>query len=82
MCGECNWPEEKWTKVEDDLPNWHGIVMTKRANGDQVKCYFHADKMIWLAFYGKDTSHFQDYKTLQFLHDITHWRNIEKLNGM
>jgi len=66
-----------WVSVEQKLPKFHSIVMAKKQNNEEVKCYFHSDRMAWLNFYGQKTSYFQDFKTLEFLHDITHWKELD-----
>ncbi len=70
----------QWIRIEDDLPDGPGdIVIAKRKNGQEVKCYYHRDSMLWLSFYYKGTlSKFQDYKTLKFLDDVTHWMPLPR----
>jgi hypothetical protein len=71
-----------WIGVKEKLPLDSWILRIKRANGDESKAYFHADKMVWLSYYTKDKlSHFQDCKSLEFLYDVTHWCEIKKENG-
>lgn len=66
-----------WTKIEYQLPADNDVVKVKLSNGDEVKAYFHKDKMQWLSFYyeGK-LSHFQDCKTCKFLFNVVEWRYL------
>ncbi len=69
----------EWISVkdEDKLPPCHDVLQVKRENGDEIKAYFHKDKMAWLGFYCKaPRSHFQDHKTMEFLFDVTHWKPL------
>src|SRR6267142_286123 len=70
----------EWISTTDRLPEGPGsIVFVKRENGDEVKAYYHRDKMAWLSFYHKgDLSHFQDHSTMKFLFDVTHWRHLNQ----
>lgn len=64
----------QWISVKDKLPDSHDIVRVRRANGDEIKAYFHKDKMVWLQFYCKEElSHFQSHKTGEWLFDVKHW---------
>ncbi len=65
---------DKWININDSLPETHDIVKVRRENGDEINAYYHADKMCWLNYYGKKTSHFQSFKSLEFLFDVTHWK--------
>lgn len=68
----------KWISVDERLPEHGDVVKVKRANGDEVKAYFHIDKMDWLKFYyNSQLSHFQDHRTLEFLFDVTEWEERE-----
>ncbi len=64
-----------WISVKERLPSGPGdILKVRRENDDEIKAYYHADRMAWLSFYTKhNLSHFQDHKTLKFLDDVTHW---------
>lgn len=69
----------KWISTQDAMPDGPGnIVKVKLENGNEKKCYYHRDKMIWLAYYNAKTSHFQCYETLEFLHNVTHWKYLQK----
>lgn len=72
----------EWIKVSDakNLPNNSTILKVKRANGDEVKAYFHHDNLGRMALYhppGKNLR-WQDKKTLEFLQDVTHWMPLPK----
>lgn len=67
----------KWIRVQEQLPRYPGdIVMAKRENGQEIKCYYHADSFLWRRFYGTKTSKWETYDSHQFLSDITHWKRI------
>jgi hypothetical protein len=78
---KCRAYQEKkmWVDVNERLPSFHVIVMARKEDGEEVKCYFHLDRFAWLNFYTREkVSYFQDFKTLEFLHNITHWKEEEK----
>ncbi len=63
----------EWISVEKSLPKWSDIIKVRRVNGDEIKAYYHDDRMTWLCYYNVKTSYFQDHKTKAWLHDVTHW---------
>jgi hypothetical protein len=64
-----------WVDVNERLPDFHATLKARKENGEEVKCYFHQDRMAWLRFYTREKlSYFQDFETLEFLHNITHWK--------
>jgi hypothetical protein len=69
-----------WVSIKDRMPRGPGdILKVKRQNGDELKAYYHADRMDWLGYYtNRNLSYFQDHKTKEFLHDVTHWYEKEK----
>jgi Protein of unknown function (DUF551) len=70
----------EWISVKDKFPGKHCIVDVKTSTGIESKCYYHADGMSWLFFYTKEADmYFQDMKTLNFLHNVTHWKHPEKI---
>ena len=64
-----------WISIKDCYPDKRGAILkVKRECGDERKAYYWGDAMAWLGFFGLSTSHFQDYETNVFLHDVTHWK--------
>ncbi len=71
----------EWISVNDDLPKGPGdIVIAKRENGDEMKVYFHKDKMFPLARYWKDhkLSYWQRFDNTQWIYGVMHWRSLRK----
>lgn len=62
-----------WIALADSYPPHSGIYQVKLSNENEIKAYYHSDKMNWLKFYGKKTTHFQDYETNKFIDNVTHW---------
>ena len=64
-----------WIDVKDKLPksSCSGVTV-KRECGIIQKAYFHADKMIMIAFYGGKPAYWTDSKTCEGLRDVTHWK--------
>lgn len=72
---------DEWTKCSDEMPTLiNGILMARRENGNEIKCYYHPDGMSWVRFYKPpyELSRFQCYETKDFLHDVTHWKPLKK----
>ncbi len=70
----------EWTALkegyDDNIPKDKGcIVKVKRKCGEELKAYFHRDKMAGLAWYWKDhkLSYWQRYDNGHWLYDVTHW---------
>jgi hypothetical protein len=69
-----------WISVEKELPKGLGaIVKVKRESGEELKAYYHSDKMAWLAFYHKKhkCSYWQCFKTRKWLYDVTDWMSLK-----
>lgn len=42
----------EWIDVNEKMPKGKGdIVKVRRANGNEIKAYYHEDSMHWLSFY-------------------------------
>ncbi len=70
----------EWISVKDKLPIGLGdIVKAKTQNGDELKAYFHKDKMITLASYCKnhELSHWQSREG-KWLYDVTYWMPLRE----
>lgn len=63
----------EWVSVEDKLPPESEIYRVRLQNGDEIRAYFHPDKMQWIAHYGKKTSHWWSYIDEKRLDNVTHW---------
>jgi len=64
-----------WIDVNEKLPLCSNVVKAKTSDGDEIKCYFHKDRMGWLSNYTKaNLTHFQCHKSLKFLDNVTHWK--------
>lgn len=70
----------EWIDVNEKMPKGKGdIVKVRRANGNEIKAYYHEDSMHWLSFYtSAPLSKFQCYETRNFLHDVTHWTHYNQ----
>ena len=65
----------EWVNVNDRLPDHSDIVKVLRENGDEIKAYYHSDKMEWLHRYCQfERSYFQSQKNGEWLYDVTHWK--------
>ncbi len=67
----------EWISVKENLPPCSCILTVKRKNGDQIKAFFHSDKINWLYFYGVKTDHFQDMNG-KWLHDVEYYKEPDK----
>lgn len=67
-----------WTNVQEKVPDIHsGTFEVKRQNGEQMKCFFYADKMMWIALYGQKPCHWWNAKgNHEPIHDVTEWKKI------
>lgn len=66
---------------DDGLPKSIGcIVKVRRKCGEELKVYFHRDKMFPLARFWKDhkLSHWQRFDNYEWLYDVTHWMPLPK----
>jgi hypothetical protein len=72
----------EWISVDDKLPKGIcEVVMVKQKDGRECKVYYHKDKMAWAHQYRKfPWSNFQDFKTLEWLTDVTHWKLLPNAN--
>ena len=59
------------------LPPKSCHVVVKRWDGNEVTCAFWDDRHPFLSKHGFITSHFQDLKTDEFLHEITRWKYLD-----
>jgi len=63
----------EWIKCSERMPCCFNILKVKRENGQETRCYFHADRMAWLEFHGEKTNYWQEFETLKFLFDVVEW---------
>lgn len=66
---------------DEGLPKSLGcIVNVKRKSSEELKAYFHQDKMFPLARYWKNhqLSHWQRLDNRHWLYDVTNWRPLTK----
>lgn len=65
----------EWIRVEHRLPNvFSGKFKVENSNGDIFDCYFYADKMSWIGFYGEKPTYWWNSKTRQPVFDVIKWK--------
>lgn len=67
---------DNWIETKDRIPTvFAGKYRVRKENGEELNAFFYQDRISWIAFYGKKTSHWWDAKgNHERLDNITHWK--------
>ena len=69
---------KNWNSIEHGIPKGlSGKYKVKIKDGKEIDAFFYEDRMGWIAFYGKKTSHWWEANYPHGrLDDVTHWMKL------
>ena len=67
-----------WFKCSERLPDdSHKKYIVKKSNGEQIPAFFMSDKISWLAFYGKELTHWMEFESGKLIYNVEEWKEMK-----
>lgn len=69
----------EWTNVDSSLPeDKFKKYLVKSGNGKIHEAFFMPDKIIWIAWYGKETSYWMEINSGKLIYNVNEWMLLPK----